>query len=192
MTDIKICVRYVRNAIIAPGCISPALIRSEPNHTTATLEILIINVAVGNINACRRPPRSATSVTAAFASLKRFFSSGSRTNARTIRIPVSCSRRISLMRSIRSCILRNDGTMLPIMRPSNTARIGMENIKMRDKPRSCCMARITPPIEVNGALSNNVQVINTNICTCCTSFVMRVISEGAPNCATSRAEKSLT
>ena len=152
----------------------------------------MINVAVGNINACRRPPRNATSVTAAFASLKRCFSSGSRTKARTIRIPVSCSRRISLMRSIRSCILRKDGTMLPMMNPSSTARIGIENIKMRDKPRSCCMASITPPIEVNGALNNNVQVIKTNICTCCTSFVMRVISEGAPNCATSRAEKSLT
>ena len=192
MTDIKICVRYVRNAIIAPGCIRPALMRSEPNHTTATLEILIINVAVGNIKACKRPPRNATSVTAAFASLKRFFSSGSRTNARTIRIPVSCSRRISLMRSMRSCILRNDGTMLPIISPSNTARIGIENIKIRDKPRSCCMASTTPPIEVNGAPSSKVQVINTSICTCCTSFVIRVIKDGAPNCATSRAEKSLT
>ena len=165
----------------APGFIRPALIRSEPNHTTATLEILIINVAVGNINDCKRPPRSATSVTAALASLKRCFSSGSRTKARTIRIPVSCSRRISLMRSMRSCILRKVGTMLPIMIPSRTARIGIANIKIRDNPKSWCIARNTPPIDVNGALSNKVHVINTSICTCCTSFVIRVISDGAPN-----------
>ena len=34
--------------------------------------------------------------------------------------------------------------------------------------------------------------ITTSICTCCTSLVMRVISDGAPNAPTSRAEKSVT
>ena len=33
-----------------------------------------------------------------------------------------------------------------------------------------------------------MQVITTSICTCCTSLVLRVISDGAPKWATSRAE----
>ena len=37
-----------------------------------------------------------------------------------------------------------------------------------------------------------VQAISTSICTCCTSLVLRVISDGAPNCCTSRAEKPPT
>jgi len=37
-----------------------------------------------------------------------------------------------------------------------------------------------------------VQVMSVTICTCCTSFVVRVMSEGAPNFATSRSEKSAT
>ena len=43
-----------------------------------------------------------------------------------------------------------------------------------------------------GAATNMVQPISTSICTCCTSFVVREISVGAPKWATSRAEKSPT
>ena len=43
-----------------------------------------------------------------------------------------------------------------------------------------------------GAATSSVQIISTSICTCCTSLVMRVISDGAPNVATSWAEKSVT
>ena len=46
-----------------------------------------------------------------------------------------------------------------------------------------------PPITVIGAAISSVHVICTSICTCCTSLVMRVISDGAPKTATSRAEK---
>ncbi len=48
---------------------------------------------------------------------------------------------------------------------------------------------ITPPTLMIGAATSIVQVISTSICTCCTSLVVRVISDGAPNWATSRAEK---
>ena len=34
--------------------------------------------------------------------------------------------------------------------------------------------------------------ISTSICTCCTSLVLRVISDGAPNGLSSRAEKVST
>ena len=51
---------------------------------------------------------------------------------------------------------------------------------------------ITPTTIVIGAAMAIVHAITTSICTCCTSLVMRVISDGAPNVPTSRAEKSVT
>ena len=42
---------------------------------------------------------------------------------------------------------------------------------------------MTPPTIVIGAATSSVQVISTSICTCCTSLVMRVISDGAPKLA---------
>ena len=51
---------------------------------------------------------------------------------------------------------------------------------------------ITPPIAVTGAATSRVQVMNSSICTCCTSLVMRVMSDGAPNPFTSRVEKPVT
>ena len=46
-----------------------------------------------------------------------------------------------------------------------------------------------PPTHMIGAETMSVQVISTSICTCWTSFVVRVMSDGAPKCVTSRAEK---
>ena len=45
---------------------------------------------------------------------------------------------------------------------------------------------------VIGADSSMVADISTSICTCCTSLVVRVISDGAPKRLTSRAEKAST
>ena len=53
-------------------------------------------------------------------------------------------------------------------------------------------AKITPPTIVIGAATSSVHDIRTRICTCVTSLVMRVISDGAPSAATSWAEKSVT
>ncbi len=50
----------------------------------------------------------------------------------------------------------------------------------------------TPTTIVIGAAMAIVHAMTTSICTCCTSFVMRVINDGAPNVPTSRAEKSVT
>ena len=51
---------------------------------------------------------------------------------------------------------------------------------------------ITPTTIVMGAAMAMVQAMTTSICTCCTSLVMRVMSDGAPKAPTSRAEKSVT
>ena len=78
--------------------------RSAPIHNTAMLEKLTIKPTVGNIDDISRPERNETSVKPALASAKRSVSCGSRTNARTTRMPLICSRRTELMRSIRICI----------------------------------------------------------------------------------------
>ena len=62
----------------------------------------------------------------------------------------------------------------------------------QERPTSCCSAMMTPPIASMGAETKSVQVMRTTICTCCTSFVVRVMREGAPKRATSRSENSLT
>ena len=69
---------------------------------------------------------------------------------------------------------------------------GTLTVRIHDSPPSSRMAMTTPPIAVIGAATSNVHVISTSICTCCTSLVMRVISDGAPNWPISRAEKSDT
>ena len=51
-------------------------------------------------------------------------------------------------------------------------------------------AMITPPTIMIGEETAMVQAISTSICTCCTSLVLRVISDGAPKCWTSLVETS--
>ena len=77
---------------------------------------------------------------------------------------------------------------VPMMTSSN----GTPTITNQARPVSSRSAITMPPIAVMGAASMSVQVICTSIWVCCTSLVMRVMSDGAPKVATSRAEKSVT
>ena len=83
--------------------------RSAPNHTAATLDRLMVSSTAGNITAIIRPVFSDVSVRSALAVPKRAASSGSRTKARTTRMPLICSRSTWFTRSMRSCILVNCG-----------------------------------------------------------------------------------
>ena len=78
------------------------------------------------------------------------------------------------------------------MEPSTRIAAGMANRRMTDSCRLSRTARIMPTTIVIGAAIAIVEAITTSICTCCTSLVMRVISDGAPKWPTSRAEKSVT
>ena len=73
--------------------------------------------------------------------------------------------------------------------PIATTSAGMETTISQDRPTSWRSAMMIPPTHMIGAAIIIVQVITTSIWTCWTSLVLRVISEGAPNCDTSRAEK---
>ena len=149
-------------------------------------------MTVGNMNAMSRPVRNAVSVSSSFAFSNRTRSSGSRTKARTTRIPAICSRRIWFTRSMRDCMSVNCGCMRKKTVPTLRISPGIETMRIRERGPSSRIARIVPPTIVIGATINRVQAISTSICTCCTSLVMRVISDGAPNSPTSRAENPVT
>ncbi len=61
-----------------------------------------------------------------------------------------------------------------------------------DSGTSWLSAITTPPTHMMGAATIMVNVIRTSIWTCCTSLVVRVIRDGAPNRPTSREEKDCT
>jgi len=82
--------------------------------------------------------------------------------------------------------------MRDTIRPRITPATGIAITRMTESPTSWRTARITPTTIVIGAATAIVAAMTTSICTCWTSLVMRVISEGAPNVPTSRAEKSVT
>ena len=148
----------------------------------------MMNITIGKIEAIRRPTEVAVAVRSALALSKRAVSYGSRTKARTTRMPVICSRSTRLTTSIRVCMTRNSGRIRMITRPTATASSGTATTTSQDSPTSSRSAMMMPPTMVIGAATSIVQVISTSIWTCCTSLVLRVISEGAPNLFSSRAE----
>ena len=170
----------------------PSSIRNEPNQITATLEMFRTSMTVGNMSAMSRPARSATSVTSALARAKRAVSMSSRTNARTTRMPVSCSRSTRFTVSILACILRNSGTIRVTMSPTAISSTGTHTAISQDSCASCRMAMITPPMLSMGAATISVADISTSCWTCWTSLVERVMRLGAPNLVTSCSENSPT
>ena len=68
----------------------------------------------------------------------------------------------------------------------------MATRRRSDSGPSSRMARIVPTTRVMGAAARIVSDITTSIWTCWTSLVIRVISDGAPNSPTSRAENPVT
>ena len=103
-------------------------------------------------------------------------------------MPVICSRSTRLTSSMRACILRKFGTIRLTTKPTLRNSAGTTTARIQPRPKSSRSAITTPPTIMIGAETAIVQAISTSICTCCTSLVLRVISEGAPNSCTSRAE----
>ena len=96
------------------------------------------------------------------------------------------------MASMRSCSSRNFGTMRPTTRLMAITSTGTLTAMSQDSPTSSCSAMNTPPTHMIGAATSIVHDTSTSICTCWTSLVLRVISDGAPKRLNSRAENSPT
>ncbi len=167
---------------------APDSTRCPPNHSTPTEATLATSITTGNTPACQRPARTATTVSSSLARAKRRVSCSSRTKARTTRTPVTCSRSTRLTSSMRTCITRKLGTICRTMSPTRRASTGTTSTISHESPTSSRIAITTAPTIMIGADTNMVKPISTSICTCWTSLVSRVMSEGAPKCCTSRAE----
>ena len=96
-------------------------------------------------------------------------------------MPVICSRRIRFTESMRTCITRKPGTIRLITNPTASKSAGMQTARIHESPKSSRIAITMPPTIMIGAVTIIVQDIITSIWTCCTSFVVRVMSDGAPN-----------
>ncbi len=139
-----------------------------------------MSITVGNITAISRPTAIEVSRTSSLACPKRSSSRASRTNARITRMPAICSRRVRFTASRRACICRNSGRMRRISRPMKSISTGATATSSSESGPSWRMASSTPPTSVIGAATTSVKVMSASVCTCCTSLVVRVISEGAP------------
>ena len=158
----------------------------------ATLVAFMISITVGNISDISRPTPTATVISSSFAPLKRARSSSSRTKARITRMPLICSRMMRLMASIRVCIERKSGRIRLMVKARTATSSGTTTSRSPESFTSSRRAMITPPTTMTGAAIIMVRLSSTTIWTCCTSLVVRVISVGAPNRPTSRAEKVWT
>jgi hypothetical protein len=76
--------------------------------------------------------------------------------------------------------------------PMNAPMIGMITTSSNDRRAFIRRAMKIPPTHMIGARIITVSDMSTSICTCCTSFVVRVISEGVPKWLTSICEKPWT
>ena len=97
-----------------------------------------------------------------------------------------------MTRSIRPCICSNDGTIRLITSPSTMISSGTATSRIIARPVSSRMARMVPITIVSGAAIIIVATITRRSCTCWMSLVIRVVSDGAPNCVTSRPDSPTT
>ena len=93
---------------------------------------------------------------------------------------------------MRPCICSNDGTIRLITSPSTMISSGTATSRIIARPVSSRMARMVPITIVRGAAIIIVATITSRSCTCWMSLVIRVVSDGAPNCVTSRPENPTT
>jgi hypothetical protein len=94
--------------------------------------------------------------------------------------------------SIRVCTTRNSGRIRQISSPIEMTSTGTATMISQDSATSSRSAITTPPTMVMGAATNTVDDSSASSWTCCTSFVVLVISDGAPKWLSSRAENDST
>ena len=150
--------------------------------------MLKMNMTIGKTSAMSRPTWRPASVRSALASPKRASSWSSRTKARTTRMPVICSRRTRLTPSSEVCIRVNHGTIRQMTSPTTRPSSGTATATSHDSPTSSRSAMMMPPNIMIGVETSIAKPMKRTICTCVTSLVLREMSVGAPNRATSWAE----
>ena len=136
-TPIRICPTYCMKAKSVPISTLPASTWMPPNQITPTTVTLRTSIASGNISTKSEPTLRPTTMMSVFAPRKRSSSMSSRTNARTTRTPISCSRMIRLTASSLVWKVRNSGTMRLMMRSATMSRSGTDTAISQLSPTSC-------------------------------------------------------
>ena len=152
---------------------SPLSTRCPPNQMTATDDMFMMSMSTGIMMANIMVTLSDVSVRPAFASAKRARSVSVRLKARTTLIPVRFSRRTWFTRSIFNCMALNSGIVRTTITVITASMTGMMTNRIRE---SWASSRIA----MTGAMIIMVRPVMTSIWICCTSFVLRVMSEGTP------------
>ena len=101
------------------------------------------------------------------------------------RTPASVSRMTWLIRSSLTWVAWKSGMARDMTSAMKPTMSGRTTTSRPDSGTSWRRAMMIPPTIRIGAEMIRVRPMNTNVCTCWTSFVLRVMSEGAPNLLTS-------
>ena len=109
-----------------------------------------------------------------------------------VRTPVICSRRMAFTRSTKPCIRPNSGRLRHRISATISPSSGTLTSSTSDRCASCRTAMTTAPIPMTGAVITIVRNMVSVVCNCCTSLVVRVISEGTPKRRRSVSENACT
>ncbi len=115
-----------------------------------------------------------------------------RTKALITRMPESVSRVTWLMRSTLICMDLNSGSALNSNVPITAPMSGTMKMSAVESATSMRTAMMMPPMAVIGARIIMLSPMTTSCCTCCTSLVLRVMSDGVPKKLTSVCENAST
>ena len=190
--DITICMAYVINAVIEPTCITPLSILCAATHTIPTERQFIISIITGIINVMTLFVKSIVLVSSLFALSNLSSSFFSLPNALITDKPVSISLDTKLTLSTSFCICLNLGMAIDIRRSTKPTITSTASAITHPMPAPVDITFNTPPTPSIGAYSTILNVSTHTICICCTSFVVRVISEAVENLSSSALEKPIT
>jgi hypothetical protein len=93
-----------------------------------------------------------------------------------------------LILSIFDCMVRNSGIRRQTRKPTTAPSSGTATQTSQERLTSSRSAMMMPPMHIIGVATMKFRPSSTSICTCWTSLVPRVISDGAPKRPISRAE----
>ena len=176
------------NAVSEPICMAPESTRCAPNHSTATVEALKVNITIGKTRAISRPTATAVFVYWVLASAEALLlvvlpdEGAHHPDAGDLLAQNAVHPVHRLLHHLELGSIRRTTSA------TDRARSGTATATSQDSPTSSRNAMNTPPIIISGAETIIVVAMNTMVCTWVTSLVLREISVGAPNRETSCAE----
>ena len=192
MTENRTCIAYWMIAIRSPTWNEPASMSCAPSHTMSTIAMFRMSEMAGMSAIMRRATAMFVSARSLFALEKRASSYASRQYARMTRMPVSPSRVTRFRLSMRACSERSSGSTQRMTTKASSRSTGMAaNTTMESSP-FMRQAATAAPTSMIGDIIASVIPICTKRSSCCTSLVVRVMSDEVPISSISGRLNALT